>query len=129
MSLAERSGENPDNLGAELLELTAKAHQHSSTITEVTEQIQNLTQDSVMAMQFEDIVTQMMGRISQKMLDVGKYLHNFLQLHHDRDQHDGLQRFKIRIERLTLLLSERQANIHSQSAIKNEVETSVVDLF
>ncbi|MCD2449529.1 hypothetical protein GO003_003910 [Methylicorpusculum oleiharenae] len=74
MSLAERSGENPDNLGAELLELTAKAHQHSSIITEVTEQIQNLTQDSVMAMQFEDIVTQMMGKISQKMLDVGCWM-------------------------------------------------------
>ena len=61
MSIAEKSRTTLHDLGSELLELTGKAREHSDHITAVTEQMHNLTQEGVMAMQFEDIVTQMMG--------------------------------------------------------------------
>ena len=104
MSIAEQSRATLSELGEELLTLTQTARQHSDHITEVTEKMHSLTQEGVMAMQFEDIVTQMMGRISQRTLNVGEYMHAFLNLHHDQGQTDGLQRFRQRSERLVQLL-------------------------
>jgi methyl-accepting chemotaxis protein len=126
LSLAEHSQANLTNLGNDLLALTTKARGHSRHITEVTEQIQHLTQKGVMAMQFEDIVSQMMGRITQNTQNVGDYMHKFLRLHQDRDQADGLQRFKSRIQRLKSLLEESQPN--GQPA-KSAVRSSRVELF
>jgi len=104
MSIAEKSRATLSELGDELLSLTQTARQHSNRITEVTEKMHSLTQEGVMAMQFEDIVTQMMSRISQRTLNVGEYMHAFLNLHHDQGQTDGLQRFRQRSERLVQLL-------------------------
>jgi len=109
LSVAEHSQENLAGLGGELMELTDKARQHSRDITEVTEKIQNLTREGVMAMQFEDIVTQMMGRITSKTLSLGGFLHGYMRLHHDRDESNGVQRFNIRIQGLNALLAESQA--------------------
>jgi len=104
MSIAEQSRTTLSKLGDELLTLTHTARQHSDRITEVTERMHSLTQEGVMAMQFEDIVTQMMSRISQRTLNVGEYMHAFLNLHHDQEQTNGLQRFRQRSERLIQLL-------------------------
>jgi methyl-accepting chemotaxis protein len=104
MSIAEQSRATLSELGEELLTLTQTARQHSDHITEVTEKMHSLTQEGVMAMQFEDIVTQMMSRISQRTLNVGEYMHAFLNLHHDQGQTDGLQRFRQRSQRLVELL-------------------------
>jgi methyl-accepting chemotaxis protein len=104
LSIADRSRATLDELGAELLELTDKARQHSNSIANVTEQMRDLTQEGVMAMQFEDIVTQMINRIGQRTDNVGKYMHAFLSLHNDQGESDGIQRFRIRSQRLVELL-------------------------
>ena len=103
MSIAEKSRATLHELGSELIELTGKAREHSRHITAVTEQMHSLTQEGVMAMQFEDIVTQMMDRITQRANNVGEYMNAFLALHHD-DEADGLQRFKKRSQKLVDLL-------------------------
>ena len=103
MSLAEKSRSTLHELGTELLELTGKARSHSDHITAITEQMHSLTQEGVMAMQFEDIVTQMMTRISQRTINVGEYMHAFLALQHDNES-DGLQRFRTRSQKLVELL-------------------------
>ncbi len=108
LSLAERSRENLGSLGQELIQMTSKANGHSSSITLATDEIQRLAQEGVMAMQFEDIVTQMMAKIAVDTKNVGNYLHAFLRLHHDREERDGLTRFKQRIAALKLLLSETE---------------------
>ena len=108
LSLAERSQVTLAHLGTELLGLTGKARAHSRHITEVADQMQRLTHEGVMAMQFEDIVTQMMDRIAHNTLAVGDYMRTFLQLHQDRAQADGLQRFRSRIQRLESLLADVQ---------------------
>ncbi len=110
MSIAEKSQAVLKDLGNELLELTAKARQHSDRITAVTEQMHGLTQESVMAIQFEDIVTQMMSRISQRTTNVGDYMHAFLALQHDNEA-NGLQRFRTRSQKLVQLL----VNSHTRS--------------
>lgn len=130
LSLAERSQVTLASLGNELLELTGKAREHSRHITEVADQIQHLTHEGVMAMQFEDIVAQMMNRIAQNTLTVGQYLHTFLQLHQDREQTDGLQRFKSRIQRLESLLAEVQSKtITSIGPGTTAIQSSSIELF
>lgn len=104
MSIADRSRTTLDELGSELIQLTDKAREHSNNIAHVTEQMRDLTQEGVMAMQFEDIVTQMINRISQRTDNVGEYMHAFLSLHHDQNESDGIQRFRKRSQRLVELL-------------------------
>lgn len=104
LSIAERSQATLHELGTEMLQLTDKARQHSRSITTITERMHNLTQEGVMAMQFEDIVNQMMTRISQRSTHVGEYMHAFLSLHQDNNEKDGLQRFRARSQKLVELL-------------------------
>lgn len=84
-----------------------------------------------MAMQFEDIVTQMMGRISQRTINVGEYMHAFLALQHDNES-DGLQRFRKRSQKLVELLvnshvksdaiQSTNAASHAKSSSDGEIE-------
>jgi methyl-accepting chemotaxis protein len=115
-------------LGQELIHLTAKANDHSQHISDVTDQIQRLAQEGVVAMQFEDIVTQMMNRIALDTQNVGQYLHMFLQLHQDRDQSDGLSRFKQRVDRLKSLLASTK-HITSAKAAGDATAHSDIELF
>ena len=104
MSIAERSQATLAELAGELLEVTERARQHSAQITAVTEQMHQLTQEGVLAIQFEDIVTQMITRISQRTNNVGQYLHAFLGLHLDQKEKNGLERFHGRSRALVELL-------------------------
>ena len=131
LSIAERSQANLNNLGGELLELTSKARQQSKHITEITEQIEKLTHEGVLSMQFEDIVSQMMERITQKTMGVGEYLHAFLKLHHDRDEGNGVQRFRKRTERLQQLLQTSRAASRevNSSAHTSAAKDDAIELF
>jgi methyl-accepting chemotaxis protein len=132
MSVAEKSKETLQGLGHEMLDLTEKARAHSRHITEVTEQMHHLTQEGVLAMQFEDIVSQMMERINQKTLNVSEYLHAFLNLHQDRDETDGLQRFRKRSQRLVALMTESQIkldSIRSPHSTGQVADDSAIELF
>lgn len=106
MSVAEKSRGTLDELGHELFELTDKAREHSRHITEVSEQMQRMTQEGVMAMQFEDIVAQMIERISQRTNNVGQYMHAFLSLHRERSNDDPVARYRARSAQLVQLLVE-----------------------
>ena len=126
MSIAEKSQATLHELGSELLELTSQAREHSRHITAVTEQMHNLTQEGVMAMQFEDIVTQMMDRINQRANNVGEYMHAFLALHQDNET-DGLQRFRHRSQKLVQLLVNSHVKsdaLHSSNAASHAKESS-----
>ncbi len=131
MSVAEQSRATLTELGQELIELTTTARQHSTNITKVTEQMHELTQEGVMAMQFEDIVTQMITRISQRTTNVGEYMHAFLSLHNDQGATDGLQRFRTRSQRLVQLLVDSHVKtdaIKGGNAAKNALQSSDGDI-
>ena len=132
MSLAEKSQETLKELGEEMLGLTEKARTHSRHITEVTEQMHRLTQEGVLAMQFEDIVSQMMERISRKTLNAGEFLHAFVTLHHDPQESDGLQRFRQRSQRLIALMVDSHAKLDTiQPSLKGKSaeQAASVELF
>jgi methyl-accepting chemotaxis protein len=116
MSIAERSQATLAELASELMEVTERARQHSAHITAVTEQMHRLTQEGVLAMQFEDIVTQMISRISQRTNNVGEYLHAFLRLHQDQQETNGLERFRMRSQRLVELLVNSQVKAEAMKS-------------
>ncbi len=128
LSLAERSRENLGSLGQELIQMTSKANGHSTNITVASNEIQRLAQEGVMAMQFEDIVTQMMAKIAVDAKNVGNYLHALLRLHHDQEERDGLARFKQRIAALKLLLSETEKQPQGENP-KPDQRTPEIELF
>ncbi|WP_310491949.1 methyl-accepting chemotaxis protein [Dechloromonas sp.] len=131
MSIADKSRAALQELGGELMELTGKAREHSDHITAITEQMHEMTQEGVMAMQFEDIVTQMMSRISQRTTNVGEYMHAFLALQHDNET-DGLQRFRSRSQKLVGLLvnshvqgdamKANSAGLHAKNSNNGDIE-------
>jgi methyl-accepting chemotaxis protein len=129
LTIADKSKETLAGLGDDMLGLTEKARVHSQHITEVTEKMHRLTQEGVLAMQFEDVVTQMMNRISQKMLIVSHYLHAFLSLHQDQGETDGLQRFKTRSARLIELLVDSQVDLEAIGANSSTAQSQSVELF
>lgn len=105
LTIAERSQSTLGELGQELLQMTSRAREHSRHITEVSERMQRLTQEGVMAMQFEDIVAQMIDRIGKRTNNVGKYMHAFLGLQQAGNrQDDALRRCRARSEQLVQLL-------------------------
>jgi methyl-accepting chemotaxis protein len=131
MSIAEKSQGTLQEMGAELMDMTEKARLHSRNITAVTEKMANLTQEGVMAMQFEDIVTQLITRISQRTVNVGEYMHAFLNLHNDQSEVDGLQRFQHRSQKLIQLLVNSHVSsdaLKSSGARKNVLGNSDGDI-
>lgn len=131
MSIAEKSQGTLQEMGSELMDMTEKARLHSRNITAVTEKMANLTQEGVMAMQFEDIVTQLITRISQRTVNVGEYMHAFLCLHDDQAEVDGLQRFQHRSQKLVQLLVNSHVSsdaLKSAGAGKNVIGNSDGDI-
>ncbi len=131
MSIADRSRATLDSLGQEMQGLTATAREQSRNVTEITEKIQQLTQEGVLAMQFEDVVTQMMDRIGRKTENAGEFLQGFLDLYNDQRESDGLRRFRTRSQKLQELLAESHARQNAVGSVsKNQSHAAdAVELF
>lgn len=126
LSIAENSQSNLSSLSNELINLSSAARQHSHHITQVTEEIHKLTMEGVMAVQFEDIVTQMMDRILDKTLSLSQFFLRFMELHNDRNETSGLQRFNKRIEGMQSLLTHKPLSSFNDVVEKSNQE---VELF
>lgn len=95
----------------------------------MTERIQHLTEEGVVAMQFEDIVAQIMTGLTQKTLQIGEYLHEFQKLQQDHEEKDGLQRFQLRIERLSSLLANVVPLPKPLGLAAQQVNSAEIELF
>ena len=130
LSVAERSQENVNRLMQEMTEMSQSAGDQSRQITEISERIHALVREGVLSMQFEDIVGQMLTRITEQTLAVGDFLHSLLELHNDRDQSDGPRRFRRRIERLQALIASANERGRSAPALAAQLnQGGDIDLF
>jgi methyl-accepting chemotaxis protein len=131
MSVADRSKATLAELGREMANLTSRAREHSRNISAVAEQMERLTKDGIRAMQFEDIVTQMLARISKETDSTGQFLHSFLSLHQDQEDKDGLHRFETRSHRLEALLAKSGMEFGSDASAFADApaNSSTVELF
>lgn len=123
LTIAEGSQENLASLKKELAELSESARTHSRKITEVTEQIHSLTREGVMAVQFEDIVVQIMDGIVAKTSTIGGFFQEFIALHNDAHEVNALTRFGHRNQRLQdMLLSQSATAVKHRKANDFDVE-------
>ena len=130
LSVAERSQENVNRLMQEMTEMSRGAGVQSRQITEISERIHALVREGVLSMQFEDIVGQMLTRITQQTLAVGNFLHALLEMHNDRGQADGLQRFRMRITRLQALIASVSEQDQASPALSTQLnQGGDIDLF
>jgi methyl-accepting chemotaxis protein len=129
LSLDGNSQNYLSELGQELLQITDKARVHSTQMTDVTEKMQRLTQEGVVAMQFEDAVTQLMNQVANDTRTVGQYLQSFQKIHHDNQQNDGIIRFETRIELLNQLLTQSKLGANRQSIASSEHKDGNIELF
>ena len=126
LSVAENSQRNLASLGNELISITTLARKHSTQITEVSEKIHTLTNEGVMAMQFEDIISQKLNCCTQKTYAVGNFLHQYMALHNDREQANGLARFQKRIQGLKGILANASALSANRGTSKSKED---IELF
>jgi len=129
LSIAESSQENLANISKELIQLSISAREQSHHITEVTEKIHQLTMEGVVAVQFEDIVSQMMDQIHSKTQLMANFFHKFVALHNDHEETSGLQRFQKRIEGMQTLLIKSPTQSLSKMTMDDAYEETSVELF
>lgn len=129
LSIAENSQGNLTNISQDLIQLAASAREQSHKITEVTEKIHKLTMDGVVAVQFEDIVSQMMDQIHHKTQFLGNFFQRFVALHNDHNESIGLQRFKKRIDGMQGLLNKSVAQTAPKIGSDDSGAEASVELF
>ncbi len=133
LSVAHQSQENVGSMWQEMIQLNDRATQQSQRITMISEKIHELVMQGVMSLQFEDIVRQLIEKINEHTESMEEFQKSYVEVHKDRDAGNGLERFKMRNERLQALLSRSHTQIYdmSHTAIsQNNVDDSgEVELF
>lgn len=129
LSIAKNSQDNLANISQDLIQLAASARVKSHKITEVTENIHKLTMDGVVAVQFEDIVSQMMDQIHHKTQFLGNFFQRFVALHNDHTDKIGLQRFKKRIDGMQGLLNKSVLQTAPKIGSNDSETEASVELF
>lgn len=128
LSFAKQSGENLDKLGDDMLHITHRAQEHSTIMSNMTNDMMQLTSNAIVAAQFEDIVSQIMGQLLVKASDISQHLKEFNSIHHDKNDKDGLHRYDVRIQKISHLLEQASRPRHNPVTILNR-ESSEIELF
>jgi methyl-accepting chemotaxis protein len=132
VSKAQASEANVATLWNEMSELNACATAQSKRINEISESIHRLVMQGILSMQFEDIVTQVLGKLNQHTEFMSRYADGFFSAHRDMAERDGISRILRRNETLQRLLEQSH---HSEKSIRFEavqqtaINAGAVDLF
>ena len=132
VSKAEASQASVAAMGREMQDLTTLAAEQSRRINEVSAAIHRLVMHGELSMQFEDIVSQLLGKLRQHTEFMSEYAHGFFDVHRDVEERDGLARIQRRNAILSELLhaSNRSAEeIRFDSVRQTGVDAGAVDLF
>jgi methyl-accepting chemotaxis protein len=132
ISKARASEDNVNAIWAEMSELNARTAVQAQRINEVSESIHRLVMQGILSMQFEDIVSQVLGKLQQHTAFMRRYTQGFFDAHRDVDEKDGLTRIQRRVSTLTHLLHESTrsaAEIRFEAVGQTAVSAGEIDLF
>ena len=132
ISKAQASEANVGVMWAEMSELNNRATAQSRRINEVSESIHHLVMQGILSMQFEDIVSQVLGKLRQHTDFMSRYAHGFFDAHRDVEERDGVSRIQRRNRTLHQLLEQSEASdktIRFESVQQTGVNAGDVDLF
>ncbi|WP_298621699.1 methyl-accepting chemotaxis protein [uncultured Zoogloea sp.] len=132
LSKARSSEDNVNAMWAEMSELNARTAVQAQRINEVSESIHRLVMQGILSMQFEDIVSQVLGKLQQHTAFMSRYTQGFFDAHRDMDEKDGLARIQRRVSTLHQLLAEScrsSAEIRFEAVSQTAVSAGEIDLF
>ncbi len=132
LSKARSSEDNVNAMWAEMSELNARTAVQAQRINEVSESIHRLVMQGILSMQFEDIVSQVLGKLQQHTAFMSRYTQGFFDAHRDMDEKDGLARIQRRVSTLHQLLAEScrsSAEIRLEAVSQTAVSAGEIDLF
>lgn len=119
LSVAHQSQENVGQMWGEMEALNDRATEQSRHITLISEKIHNLVMDGIMSLQFEDIVRQLIDKTSDRTQHMEAFLQQFIEVHMDRGDQNGLVRIDGRNAQLRNLLE------HADSAFSSIRDDSI----
>jgi methyl-accepting chemotaxis protein len=112
--------------------LDARARQQAVRITEISATIHNLVRESVVSMQFEDMVSQVLEKINTHAGVLGGHVHEVFEAHRETSDGDALQRLDARNHQIEVLLAQAEAGaaaIRYEAVTQSTVRAGGVELF
>ncbi|RMG37351.1 MAG: hypothetical protein D6720_03350 [Gammaproteobacteria bacterium] len=129
LSIAHDANSSISEMWSEIESLNQKATSQSQSIADISEKIHALVMESVLSLQFEDIVTQLLGQIHEKTRLMEEYVrevsdHSAVDI--DQQSNEALQDRSMQlrqvIERYRQAMKNHTGRITQQSVDEGEVE-------
>ncbi len=106
------SARDSERQAAQLLdqmsEINGHAAQQAERINQLSSAIHSAVMESIVSMQFEDMVNQLLCKVREQTELMARYVNGVFDAHRDRDLHDGLSRVARRNTVLEKLLHEAE---------------------
>lgn len=131
-SAATESQQNVGQMKDELISLNQLASEQSQQINELSKSIQNLIEEGVISLQFDDIVRQLLEKSLARSKILEHYLKSLIVSHQDSGISRFEDRFKARIKDLNLAIDtgrELFSALNDSSITQSDVTTGAVELF
>lgn len=129
---ARHSEQAVDAMWNEIRQVNQVATQQSKRIAELSESIHHLVMQGILSMQFEDLVTQLLGKLDQHATYVSHFNDVFLQAHLDAPRNDSHISISNRNEKIQELLnnwSEAKNNMRFDAIAQQGMSAGDIDLF
>lgn len=129
---ARASEQQAAELWNQMSEINSHAGRQAERINQLSSAIHDAVMESIMSMQFEDMVSQLLHKVREQTELMARYVNGVFDAHRDRDQHDGLSRVAGRnavLERLLGEAEEASRSLNQGAVSQNNMSVGEIELF
>jgi methyl-accepting chemotaxis protein len=129
---ARESEERAAQLWQQMSDINRHATEQAERINRLSSTIHEAVMQGMVSMQFEDMVSQLLAKVSEQTELMARYVNGVFDAHRDREQRDGIARVEKRNEVLSRLLTDAREAARSmtlQSGPRGTMSTGEVELF
>lgn len=129
---ARESEERAAQLWQQMSDINRHATEQAERINRLSSTIHEAVMQGMVSMQFEDMVSQLLAKVSEQTELMARYVNGVFDAHRDREQRDGIARVEKRNEVLSRLLADAREAARSmtlQSGPRGTMSTGEVELF
>lgn len=129
---ARESEERAAQLWQQMSVINRHATEQAERINRLSSTIHEAVMQGMVSMQFEDMVSQLLAKVSEQTELMARYVNGVFDAHRDREQRDGIARVEKRNEVLSRLLTDAREAARSmtlQSGPRGTMSTGEVELF
>ena len=132
ISSARESEERAAQLWQQMSDINRHATEQAERINRLSSTIHEAVMQGMVSMQFEDMVSQLLAKVSEQTELMARYVNGVFDAHRDREQRDGIARVEKRNEVLSRLLTDAREAARSmtlQSGPRGTMSAGEVELF